>query len=382
MKAPRLFQLTALALVLVSTVEVGWWLLDQQRFAVDKVRQMHEVYAQQVVAAQALLGAGTTAERVHALLPDVVVANQHAALSPDVDRQLLAEERRHIAQYVWEGSFFIIALAACIAVIARALRAEARVIEEQESFLALVSHQFKTPLASLQLSLETMAMRALSPEHSRALIERMLCDLARMEGMVTQILESMRLDRGRIDLRSEPVELDGAVARVVAGFEERAAKDRITVSADIEHGLQVLADPLALDVILRNLLENALAAVAPVGGGTVTFTGRAAGSAVELRVRDSGVGFRPADAARLFQKFTRLHPGGGGSHFGTGLGLYIVRRMMQLAGGRVSAQSAGIGQGATFVLTWPAGERGEVQSPDAGANGEPLAGEPTRREQS
>jgi signal transduction histidine kinase len=380
MKAPRLFQLTALALVLVSTVEVGWWLLDQHRFAVNKVREMHEVYAQQAVAAQALLDAGTSAARVHALLPNVIVGkDQHAALSPDVDRQLIAEEHRHIAQYAWEGSFFIIALAACIAVIARALRAEARVIQEQDSFLALVSHQFKTPLASLQLSLETMAMRPLSAEHLRALIDRMLSDLARMESMVTQILESMRLDRGRIDLRSEPVDLGGAVARVVAGFEERAAKDRIAVSADIDSGLQVMADPLALDVILRNLLENALAAVAPVGGGSIVFTGRRAGGEVELTVRDSGVGFRSGDAARLFQKFTRLHSGGG--RFGTGLGLYIVRRLMQLADGRVSAQSAGAGQGATFVLTWPAGES-PPPSPAGTTGAEPLARAAARREQS
>jgi len=382
MKAPRLFQLTALALVLVSAVEVGWWLLDQHRFAVDKVREMHQLYAQQVVAAQALLVAGAGAARVHALLPSVIVTNQHAALSPDVDRQLIAEEQRHIAQYAWEGSFFIIALAACIAVIARALRAEARVIQEQESFLALVSHQFKTPLASLQLSLETMAMRPLSPEHLRALIDRMLADLARMESMVTQILESMRLDRGRIDLRSEPVDLGGAVARVIAGFEERAAKDRIAVSADIERGLQVMADPLALDVILRNLLENALAAVAPVGGGSIAFTGRrTAGGEVELAVRDSGVGFRPGDAARLFQRFTRLHSGGGGSRFGTGLGLYIVRRLMQLSGGRVGAQSDGAGQGATFVLTWPAGESRQASLPGA-TDVEPLAPGPAPREHS
>lgn len=381
MKAPRVFQLTALALVLVSAVEVGWWLLDQHRFAVDKVREMHQVYAQQVVAAQALLSAGAPDARVSKLLPDVIVTNGRAALSPNVDRQLLAEEHRHIAQYAWEGSFFIIALAACIAVIARALRAEARVIQEQESFLALVSHQFKTPLASLQLSLETMAMRPLSPEHAHALIERMLADLARMESMVTQILESMRLDRGRIDLRSEPVDLGVAVARVVAGFEERAAKDRITVSADVEQGLQVMADPLALDVILRNVLENALAAVAPVGGGHIVFAGRRTGGEVELAVRDSGVGFRPGDAARLFQKFTRLHPGGGSSRFGTGLGLYIVRRLMQLAGGRVSAQSDGVGQGATFLLAWPAGESGQASSPAASVM-EPLARAPAGREQS
>jgi len=363
-------------------VEVGWWLLDQHRFAVDKVREMHQAYQQQVIAAQALLAAGTPADRVHALLPAVIVTNQQAALSPDVDTQLIAEAQRHIWQYAWEGSFFIIALAACIAVIARALRAEARVIQEQESFLALVSHQFKTPLASLQLSLETMAMRPLSPEHARALIDRMLADIARMEGMVTQILESMRLDRGRIELRSEPVDLCAAVARVVAGFEERAARDHITVSADIERGLQVMADPLALDVILRNLLENALAAVGPVGGGSVAFIGRRAGGGIELSVRDSGVGFRPGDAARLFQKFTRLHPDGGGSRFGTGLGLYIVGRLMQLAGGRVSAQSAGVGQGATFVLAWPPGEPRQDSSPGPTDRIEPLERQSAERGQS
>ncbi|HET9108564.1 MAG TPA: HAMP domain-containing sensor histidine kinase [Steroidobacteraceae bacterium] len=381
MKAPRVFQLTALALVLVSAVQVGWWLFDQHRLAVEKYREMHQVYVQQVGAAQALLDAGTAPARVRALLPEVAVSHRQAALSADVDQRLLAEERRRIAQYSWEGSFFIIALAACIAVIARALRAEARVIEEQESFLALVSHQFKTPLASLQLSLETMALRPLSPEQSRTLIERMLSDLGRMEGMVTQILESMRLDRGRIDLRSEPVDLAAAVARVIAGCEERAAREHITMSAEIERGLEVMTDPLALDVILRNLLENALAAVAPVGGGTVAFTGRRAGGEIQLSIRDSGVGFRPSDAARLFQKFTRLHPGGGGSRFGTGLGLYIVMRLMQLAGGRVSAQSEGVGQGSTFVLAWPASQRRHAQPLDLTDDSGTLA-QPVRREHS
>ena len=382
MKAPRVFQLTALALVLVSAVQVGWWLFDQHRLAIEKYRETHQIYAQQVAAAQALLEGGTPAARVHALLPEITVHDRRAALSPSADSRLLAEERRRIAQYAWEGSFFIIALAACIAVIARALRAEARVIEEHESFLALVSHQFKTPLASLQLSLETMAMRTLSAAQSEILIERMLSDLARMEGMVTQILESMRVDRGRIDLRREPVDLSGAAARVIAGCGERAAKEHITVTADIERGLDVMADPLALDVILRNLLENALSAVAPVGGGTVTFTGRRAGGEVHLSIHDSGVGFRPVDAARLFQKFTRLHPGGGGSRFGTGLGLYIVRRLMQLAGGRVSAGSEGIGQGATFLLAWPAAERRDLQTPGVEDPAAPLAGQPVRREHS
>jgi len=353
MKATRVFQVTALALVVVAAVQVGWWLFDQRAYAIEKVRDSRALYTQQIVAAQALLDSGASPEQVQSLLPGVVINGKRAALSPVVDQMLTTEEHRRINQYAWEGGFFLLALAVCNGVIFRALRAEARVRQEQDNFLALVSHQFKTPLASLQLSLETLAIRTLSPEQSRTLIERMLADLQRMTAMVTQILESNRLERGRIDLKVEPVQLAGAVGHVVSHLDERANKEKITISADIAHDMYVMADPLALDVVIRNLLENAIAAVTPVGGGTISLSARRVDGEVELSVRDTGVGFRPADGSRLFEKFTRLHPGGGSSYFGTGLGLYIVRRLMQLAGGRVSAHSEGVGQGAKFVLAWP-----------------------------
>jgi signal transduction histidine kinase len=353
MKGTRVFQLTALALVLVAVVQVGWWLFDQREYAIEKVRGARALYSQQINAAQALLDSGASPQSIHAMLPGVSIDGKRAVLAPEVDQILLTEEHRRINQYAWEGGFFLLALGLCIGVISRALRAEARVRQEQESFLALVSHQFKTPLASLQLSLETMVMRPLSADQSRTLIERMLLDLSRMEAMVTQILESVRLERGRVDLRREPLELCGAVSRVVAQLDERARKEHITISADIARGTYVLADPLALDVVVRNLLENAIAAVTPIGGGTISLAARRLDGEVELSVRDSGVGFRPADGSRLFEKFTRLHPGGGSSYYGTGLGLFIVRRLMQLADGRVSAHSEGVGQGAQFVLAWP-----------------------------
>lgn len=353
MKATRVFQLTTLALVAVAAVQAGWWLFDQSSKAMEKVREERALYAQQVAAAQAMLDTGMSQARIHELLPAVATAGGHAALSSDAEQAMVSEAHRRINQYAWEGAFFLLALGACIFVIARALRAEAKVIQEQDNFLALVSHQFKTPLASLQLSLETMAMRTLSPDQARTLIDRMLSDLGRMEAMVTQILESVRLERGRVDLRREPLDLGGAVTRVVAQFEERARKDNITMTTDIARGLYVLTDPLALDVVVRNLLENAIAAITPVGGGSITFIARRTQNEIELAVKDSGVGFRPVDGLRLFEKFTRLHPGGGSSYYGTGLGLFIVRRLMQLAGGRVSAHSEGVGQGAQFILTWP-----------------------------
>jgi len=344
--------------VAVAAVQAGWWLYDQSSEALKKASEERALYSQQIAAAQAMLDSGVAAERIHTLLPAITTTGGRAALASTVDQAMLTEAHRRINQYAWEGAFFLLALGACIFVIARQLRAEARVIQEQDNFLALVSHQFKTPLASLQLSLETMALRTLSPEQARTLIDRMLSDLGRMEAMVTQILESVRLERGRVDLRREPLDLAGAVTRVVAHFEERAHKDNITITTDIARGLYVLTDPLALDVVVRNLLENAIAAITPVGGGSITFVARRTDNEIELAVKDSGVGFRPVDGTRLFEKFTRLHPGGGSSYYGTGLGLFIVRRLMQLAGGRVSAHSEGVGRGAQFVLTWPVAPAG------------------------
>ena len=353
MKAARTFQLTALLLVLVSVVQVGWWVFDQQSYANDKVRQLRALYSQQVAAGQAMIDAGVPPARVIALMPDLVVSGREVSVQPGIMDSLAQEQRKRLDQYLWEGGFFLLALCLCVAVIARALRAEARVVKEQDNFLALVSHQFKTPLASLQLSLETMTLRTLAPEQARLLIDRMLSDLARMEAMVSQILESARLERGQVNLKREPVQLSAAVRRVVSQLEERATTDKIAITMQIPGNIEVLADPLAVDVAVRNVLENAIAAVAPVGGGTIAVTSRCTDHEVELAVRDSGVGFRPADRGRLFQKFTRLHAGGGSSYNGTGLGLFIVKGLMQRAGGKVSAHSEGLGRGAEFVLTWP-----------------------------
>jgi len=354
MKAARLFQLTALLLVVVAAFQVCWWLVDQRDKAVAHVEQVRRLYGEQLAAANALLGAGVPAERVRELLPDLDIGHGQVSIAGAVSARLASERRRRINQYLWEGGFFLLALCACIAVIWKALRAEAEVMKEQDSFLALVSHQFKTPLASLQLSLETMTLRTLSPEQLRTLTERMLSDLTRMETMVSRILDSVRLSRGRVDLKREPVPLASAVGRVIAQFEERARRQRIELEARIPADLQVLADPLAVDVVVRNLIENALNAVAPVGGGKIAVTSRRDGNEVELAVRDSGVGFRPADEGRLFEKFSRLESGAGSAYYGTGLGLYIVKRLMQLAGGRVAAHSEGLGRGAEFRVAWPA----------------------------
>jgi signal transduction histidine kinase len=356
MKAARIFQLTALLLVVISALTVCWWLIDQRQFTLLKVQQAERLYAQQAAAARALLASGVTPRQVRSLLPDLSFSAGRIEVSASVERALQDERSRRITQYLWEGGFFLLALCTCIAVIWNALRKEAQILKEQDNFLALVSHQFKTPLASLQLSLETMSLRPLTAEQLHTLIDRMLTDLTRMESMVSRILDSVRLSRGRVDLKREPVALASAVSRVVGQFQDRARRERILIETDIPEGLKVLADPLAVDVVVRNLIENALNAVAPVGGGKIVVASSRSGPAIQLTVRDSGIGFRPSDEGRLFEKFSRLSPGVGSGYYGTGLGLYIVKRLMHLVGGSVTAHSEGLGRGAQFVLTWPAAE--------------------------
>src|SRR5690242_13666024 len=236
MKTTRIFQVTALVLMLVSVVQVGWWIIDQYDFIREKTEEQRALYAQEAQAAQALMSSGMSAEKVTQLLPNVTVVDGAASVSTDVQQKLLEEHNARIKQYEWESAFFLLALFVCMAVIWRALRAEARVLAEQDHFLAMVSHQFKTPLASLQLSLETMNMRALSPPEQRPLIERMLADVSRMETLVTRILDSVRLERGRVDLKPEPIDLSAAVNRVVGQVDERARKERITFTTEVARG--------------------------------------------------------------------------------------------------------------------------------------------------
>jgi signal transduction histidine kinase len=353
MKRLRILQLTVLLLVAVAAVQAGFWVFDQDQRAAERRQDLERLYAQQQATATALLAGGWPQERVVPLFPDLDIVDGRVHLAAAREDTMVREQQQRMRQYLWEGGFFFVVLCAGIAVIWTGLRAEARVLDEQEQFLALVSHQFKTPLASLQLSIETLSLRQLEPVRAKALLDRMLSDLERMSTMVGQILDSARLSRGKVDFRSVPVALAETVERVVGHYLERAQTDRITIETHVPAQLAVLADPIAVDAVVRNVLENALAAVAPVGGGTVSLSARQTGDEVELVVKDSGIGFQPQDQAQLFRKFSRLNAGAGSRYYGTGLGLFIVTRLMQLAGGRVSASRAGAGQGAEFVLSWP-----------------------------
>ena len=139
---------------------------------------------------------------------------------------------------------------------------------------------------------------------------------------------------------------------MVEELHEQATESGVAVTSDVRPGLGIHADEERVRTVLRNLLHNAVRATA--GGGHVSVHAEESRSDVRLEVRDDGVGFPPELAPRLFEKFYRIDTNEPGRQGGTGLGLYLVRRCVELDGGTVSAESPGGGGGAVFTVTWPA----------------------------
>jgi len=342
-----------IALQVFSVAQVVWWFVDQRTYAEQTTNQIRALYGYEMAAAQDLVDLGRSIEEVNALFPHAQIVNGQVSLAPGTIEALADEQRSHVNQYAWESGFFLFVLAACIVVLWRGLSAEADVRRRQDNFLAMVSHQFKTPLASLQLSLETMLMREFSAERFQQLSRRMLDDLRRMENMVSKILDSARLDRGRVPLNKERLNLSEAIRHVLSNLEEPARRENVQISTDISSDVDVIADPMAVDTVLRNLIENAIAAMAPKKGGDVKIAARKEDGRVVLEVRDTGIGFEPEQGAQLFNKFFRVESHGGRDAAGTGLGLFIVDRFMHFEDGNVGAHSDGPGKGAVFTVTWP-----------------------------
>ncbi len=352
----RSLHMAIIFLQVFSVAQIVWWFVDQRTYAEANSHQVRTLYNYDLAAAQRLVSLGVSPEELTSLFPHAEAAGGDVRLKPEALAELNEAQYRHVNQYAWESGFFLLVQALAIAVLWRGLSGEKAIRKKQDNFLAMVSHQFKTPIASLQLSLETMIMRQLSPERFQQLSRRMLDDLQRMERMVSKILDSARLDRGRVQLNKERLSLSEAVRHVVATLDDMARRDNITFRVDIPLGLDVRADPLAVDGVLRNLIENAMSAMKPTAGGTVTIRGRRNGSETELQITDTGIGFEPEQGPKLFEKFFRIDNHGGRDAAGTGLGLFIVQRFMHFEDGHVSASSEGAGKGATFTVAWPAAQ--------------------------
>jgi PAS domain S-box-containing protein len=246
----------------------------------------------------------------------------------------------------------------------------------KDEFLATLAHELRNPLAPIRTGAELLR-RVGSPSQTRVLdvIDRQVTQLMRL---VNELMEVSRITRGTVELQRELLDL-GAVLRTAvetAAPALQASRTSVDLSVPPE-GVWVDGDALRLGQVFTNLLDNA-AKYADAGGRVVVVIAREAGEAV-VRVRDGGIGIAADMLKRIFDLFTQVDRAPGRTQAGLGIGLALVKSLVELHGGRVEARSEGPGCGSEFEVRLPlahaprAARSRFTASADTGA-ARPLAG--------
>lgn len=282
-------------------------------------------------------------------------AGQGQVLIPAPEAQQAIEQSyaRKRLMILSEGALLLLLVLVSLGAIAASQAKAFRINWEMSNFLQAVTHELKSPLTSLKLLLETLKDQpAALPEPGPAL-EAGLGEIARLERGISNVLQISALEGRRLRLKLEAIEL-GRALRIWA--QEREALVRLrqgTLTLVTPEPVVVRYDPTALATILDNLLDNALKY--SQGAAEITITLAQDEIHATLAMRDAGIGLQAGDAERVFDRFWRAGDELTRNAPGSGLGLYLVRKLIAYGGGQVRAESPGPGQGTTITCTWPRG---------------------------
>jgi signal transduction histidine kinase/ActR/RegA family two-component response regulator len=222
----------------------------------------------------------------------------------------------------------------------------------KDEFLAMLGHELRNPLAAIRNSLwvlDEVGARGDQDLRQREVIERQTRHLVRM---VDDLLDVSRVTLGKIILKRQTVDLEEIIARCLheLGLAALAASHGLTLRVETEP-VVVDGDPVRLEQVICNLVQNAIKYTPR--GGRLTLTVRAEGNQGTIRMRDTGVGITAEMLPQIFEPFTQVESSRMRSEGGLGLGLPLVRGLVELHGGRVEAQSDGPGQGSEFIVRFP-----------------------------
>ena len=239
------------------------------------------------------------------------------------------KERRMVAA---EGIFFTICLITGMWLINRSSRREITLAHQRRNFLLSITHELKSPLASIILIIETICMRkSLERSQIEQLCQAGLKDADRLKHLVEDLLLAARLEDKWQPL-AEPVNLNALARDICSGLQVRFPKANLAISIP-EDFPPVQADKAGLTSVVQNLLENAIK-YSPEGT-LVKFTAEKANGRLRLQVIDEGQGIPDAEKKAVFQKFYRLGNEETRQATGTGLGLYIVQQVVKAHGGHI-----------------------------------------------
>ena len=242
-------------------------------------------------------------------------------------------------------------------------RAEALIEDDRrkDEFLAMLAHELRNPLGPILNAFEVIRIGGLSDDevtNIRQVAERQARHLARL---VDDLLDVSRITTAKIQLRREPVDLVAVIGRVVEQVRPTVESHRHRFTVEVETApLPMIGDPTRLDQILTNLINNAAKYTEP--GGSITLRAMRVGDTARLEVADTGIGIPPEMLPKVFDLFTQVDHALDRSQGGLGIGLTLVRRLVELHGGIVAVQSEGAGRGSVFAVELPLTDSARVEA--------------------
>jgi len=227
---------------------------------------------------------------------------------------------------------------------------QSRLYAEQKTFISQITHELKSPLASIQLHLETIRLRRPPAEMMERFVDTMLADTERLNNLISNFLMAAKLEQRSREASLSRTDLSSFVRNCVDDFRKNLQDDS-PLSVEIEPEIHAEIDAEEIQMAIRNLLENAFlySAAAP----EVRVTLCRSGKNCILTVRDNGRGIDRKEMDNIFRMFYRVRLSGE-TIKGTGLGLYIVKSVVRRHNGKVSVASDGPGKGTVFTITLPA----------------------------
>lgn len=234
----------------------------------------------------------------------------------------------------------------------RTARAEAEQANElKDQFLATVSHELRTPLTSMLGWMQMLRSGMVPPDKQARALETVERNARIQAQLIDDLLDVSRIISGKLSFDSEPVEIAGVVAAAVETVRPMSETAGVAVAADVDTASIVVGDGRRLEQVVWNLLANAVKFTPR--GGRVRLQVERVGDSVEIAVTDTGVGIAPELLPHVFEAFRQAERGSARKKGGLGLGLSIVRHVVEAHGGRVRAHSDGDGKGARFVVRLP-----------------------------
>ncbi|HMK25769.1 MAG TPA: ATP-binding protein [Chitinophagaceae bacterium] len=255
-----------------------------------------------------------------------------SASTPVLYRQQLqkitAAHRKNKSKYLGEGGAFFLVILVGAAFVYRSVRRQFYLQQQQQNFMMAVTHELKTPISVAKLNLETLQKYNLDPGKQKKIIRTTLDETSRLDFLTNNILISSQLEGRRYKPSKEELDLSSLMKDCIHGFRNRFP-ERI-INEDIEADADVKGDALLLQMLVNNLLENALKYSAKENSVSVSLKKIRSGasvSAVELQVKDEGPGIPDREKKKIFSKFYRVGNEATRKTQGTGLGLYLCRRI-------------------------------------------------------